>query len=160
MSAPVQFGIDRLLDTIVSKRAQLDLALASDLPEIAADDVQVRQVVVNLVSNAADSMQDAAGTVTVSTGVQVIAPGEAIPGHVRGDCSPGTYVYLEVVDEGSGIAEPGVSRIFEPFFTTKSTGHGLGLPATLGIVRGHGGAIVLETECGTGTKVRALFPTA
>jgi two-component system cell cycle sensor histidine kinase/response regulator CckA len=72
----------------------------------------------------------------------------------------GRYVYVEVTDNGCGMDEETQKRMFEPFFTTKFTGRGLGLPAVFGIVRGHGGAILLDSFAGKGTTIRVLFPAA
>ncbi|MDQ6707846.1 MAG: response regulator, partial [Acidobacteriota bacterium] len=74
------------------------------------------------------------------------------------NASAGQYVYLEVADSGHGMDEETKSRIFDPFFTTKFTGRGLGLAAVSGIVRGHNGAMTVETRMGHGTTFRIMFP--
>src|SRR5262249_15936963 len=76
------------------------------------------------------------------------------------DLAPGDYVCLEVSDDGPGMTEEVKGKIFDPFFTTKFTGRGLGLAAVQGIVRGHRGAIRVQTEPGKGARVQALFPPA
>ncbi len=75
------------------------------------------------------------------------------------NCKEGTYVYLEVIDNGSGISKDVKERMFEPFFTTKFIGRGLGLSAVAGIVRAHQGAIKVYTELGKGTSFKVFFPT-
>jgi PAS domain S-box-containing protein len=148
----------RLLRVSISKQATLQLNLAPNLPLIAADATQLRQVVMNLITNASDALNERAGTITVSTGA-VLLEGTDIP-HVQpaGALTPGEYVFLEVADSGSGMDAETAERIFEPFFTTKFTGRGLGLAAVLGIMRGHRGAIQVNSVVGEGTTFRLLFP--
>ncbi len=151
-------GVARLLESTISKKAALQLQLASDLPAIQADASQIRQVVMNLITNAAESLGDRTGTVQVTTGVERAELGElpAIsPGHVL---PAGDYVYIEVRDTGCGMDQETLHKIFDPFFTTKFTGRGLGLAAVLGIIRSHGGSIQVESEPGHGTVFRVIFP--
>ena len=76
------------------------------------------------------------------------------------DTTPGTYAYLEISDTGPGIDPDTLQRIFDPFFTTKFTGRGLGLAAVHGIVRGHKGALSVESRPGAGATFTVFFPVA
>jgi CheY-like chemotaxis protein len=125
---------------------------------ISADATQLRQVVMNLITNASDALVERAGTITVSTGAVNIEPGELQRAQPVGGLTPGEYVFLEVADTGSGMDADTQARIFEPFYTTKFTGRGLGLAAVLGIMRGHEGAIQVDSVVGEGTTFRLFFP--
>ncbi len=147
-----------LLRTAVSKNAQVSLTLTDDLPPVEADIAQLRQVIMNIMTNASDSLPENGGMIYVRTGHQVVDAdylATCVPGS---DTMPGEFVFIEVRDEGRGMDDTTRLRIFDPFFTTKFTGRGLGLAATLGIVRGHKGAIRLYSELGKGTAVKLLFP--
>jgi signal transduction histidine kinase len=103
-------------------------------------------------------MEDRSGTVTVRTSVIDADERFLAKSVTLDDLPPGRYVLLEVEDQGAGMTEATMSRIFEPFFTTKFTGRGLGLAATLGIVRGHRGMIHVESTVGVGTRFTVGFP--
>ena len=151
-------SVVRLLESTISKKAKLHLQLAAGLPAIRADASQIRQVVMNLITNAAESLDDRTGNVEVTTGVESARLGElpAIsPGHVL---PAGDYVSIEVRDTGCGMDAETISKIFDPFFTTKFTGRGLGLAAVLGIIRGHNGSIQVRSVPGSGTVFRVIFP--
>lgn len=150
----------RLLESSVARSSRLTFELASGLPRIEVDSTQVRQVVMNLITNASDSMGDRAGEVVVRTGVAVLDRDELERATFNGGGGPGSFVFVEVQDNGCGMDQETLGRIFEPFFTTKFTGRGLGLSAVQGIVRGHRGAIVVETRPGLGTRFRVLLPAA
>jgi two-component system cell cycle sensor histidine kinase/response regulator CckA len=151
-------SVVRLLESTISKKAKLRLQLASGLPAIQADASQIRQVVMNLITNAAESLGDRTGVVQVTTGAERAELGQlpAIsPGHVL---PAGDYVFIEVCDSGCGMDPETLARIFDPFFTTKFTGRGLGLAAVLGIIRGHRGSIQVKSDPGHGTVFRVIFP--
>ena len=143
-----------LAQASVSKGVQLRLELPRDLPVAEADITKIRQVMLNLIANAAEAIGDADGVVTLRTGVEEIGSAHAA------DLAPGRYVYLEVQDDGCGMDEERKSHIFDPFFTTKSAGCGLGLAAALGIVKAHHGAIRVHSEPGKGSTFRVLLPAA
>ncbi|RME19135.1 MAG: PAS domain S-box protein [Deltaproteobacteria bacterium] len=149
-----------LLRVSVAKSAALRLELDDSLPPVEADASQLRQVVMNLITNASEAIGDESGVITVFTGTQEVG-GDYLDGTLIGDgLEAGKYVVLEVTDTGCGMDEQTRSRMFDPFFTTKFTGRGLGLAAVLGIVRGHGGTIKVYSESGRGTTVKVLLPAA
>ena len=149
-----------MLEVTVSKKAILRYNFADNLPAVEADATQLRQVVMNLILNASEALDDKSGVIAVNTGARDCDPsylrecflGEKIP--------PGLYVYVEVADTGCGMDRKTISRIFDPFYSTKFTGRGLGLTAVFGIVRGHRGALRVDSEPGRGTTFRALFPAS
>jgi PAS domain S-box-containing protein len=147
-----------LLGSAVAEQVELELDLAADLPSVRADVVQLEQVLMNLAINAGDALGEGPGRVAVRTGCQAVSAAEIAEWVGGGDLPPGEYVYLEVEDSGPGIDAATREHIFEPFFTTKRQGHGLGLAAALGLVRGHRGGIALATGPGEGTRFRVYLP--
>ena len=122
------------------------------LPPIQADAAQIRQVVMNLVMNACESLPNQQGTVWVNTSPVRLGATDALSGEFL--LPEGEYVQLEVRDNGRGIAPEIRTRLFDPFFTTKSLGRGLGLAAVQGIVRSLGGGIRVESLPGEGSHLR------
>ena len=149
-----------LFQSSLPRQATLNLNLADALPPLRGDPSQIRQVVMNLVINAAEALGDCGGVVTVSTGAMQCRPDDLVGACREERLTEGMYVWLEVSDTGCGMDAKTQQRIFEPFFTTKFTGRGLGLSAVLGIVRGHQGALQMVSAPGQGTTFRALFPAA
>ncbi len=127
--------------------------LRQDTLSVKADVSQLQMVISALIHNAAEAM-DSGGTIRVSTRNEIVGE-KRTPGQ---DLAPGPYVCLSVEDNGRGMDEQVRKRIFEPFFTTKFHGRGLGLPAVYGIIKGHGGCVVVESEAGKGTQVRIYLP--
>jgi two-component system cell cycle sensor histidine kinase/response regulator CckA len=147
-----------LLRVSIAKSAELHLELTRDLPGVKADATQVRQIVMNLVLNAVDALAGRNGEITVTTGVTAVDH-ELLARCVTGPGLPsGNYVFLEVRDTGCGMPREVMSKMFDPFFTTKFAGRGLGLAAVLGIVRGHNGALLVESEVNRGSKFRLFLP--
>jgi signal transduction histidine kinase/ActR/RegA family two-component response regulator len=151
--------IGELLKTVVSKKAMVNLQLEDGLPAVEADPTQVRQVVMNLITNASDALEDNDGVITVRTGARQVDRSYLADTFLDEDLGEGLYVFVEVSDTGCGMDPETREKIFEPFFTTKVAGRGLGLAAVLGIVRGHQGAIKVYSEPGSGTCIKVLLPS-
>jgi two-component system cell cycle sensor histidine kinase/response regulator CckA len=148
-----------LLRSSVSKRAELALALEPAALWIEADATQIRQVVMNLITNASDALGDGNGRIELRTAV-VLAPPPTVAqalgaphGHLRHP-----VVLLRVEDTGCGMDEATRAHLFDPFFTTKEKGRGLGLSALLGIVRAHRGAVWVDSAPGAGTTISIYLP--
>jgi CheY-like chemotaxis protein len=112
----------------------------------------------NLIINAGEAIGDRPGAVTVTTAVRVLAR-DQITGGVYSPAAPGRFVELTVADTGCGMDAATQAKLFDPFFTTKFAGRGLGLSAVLGIVRGHGGGVRVDSCPGVGTRFGVLLPT-
>ncbi|NTU84632.1 MAG: PAS domain S-box protein, partial [Chloroflexales bacterium] len=134
--------------------------LRPGLPLVHAEATQVRQIVLNLVVNAAESIDASGGEVVVSTGADELGRA-ALDGLVLGaDAAPGSFVRVSVSDSGCGMDSATMARIFDPFFTTKLLGTGLGLAAVHGIVREHRGALWVQSTPGSGTIFHIWLPAA
>jgi len=152
--------MSELVQAGLSKKARLQMNLAGQLPTVEVDVAQIQQVVLNLLTNASDALEDGSGIIAVNTSVRYLKVSD-LRGAVLPDPLPaGEYVVLQVRDTGCGMSPETIERIFDPFFTTKNTGRGLGLCAVLGIVRGHGGALRVESERGRGTTFELLLPVS
>jgi signal transduction histidine kinase/CheY-like chemotaxis protein len=152
--------VAHLLEVALPKTVALRFLLAPNLPIVEADVAQLQQVVMNLVTNAAEAIGDRDGTVSVTTGVIDIDGAYIATAFDGQPVTPGRYVTLEVSDTGCGIAPDILPKIFEPFFTTKSAGRGLGLCAMLGILRGHRAGLEIYSEPGEGSTFKVYFPAS
>ncbi|MEN9938154.1 MAG: hypothetical protein RLZZ387_4733 [Chloroflexota bacterium] len=150
----------RLLETSLPRTATLRHIRGQDEQIVEVDATQIRQVVMNLVINAGEALDEGPGEIVVTTERRARRDASYAAAFVAPDLAPGPYVVLSVTDTGHGISEENLSRIFEPFFTTKFTGRGLGLAAVLGIVRGHRGALYVQTAPGAGTTFDVYLPAA
>jgi len=150
----------RLLKVGISKSVTLRLSLERALPHIQADPTQLRQVVMNLITNASDAIGDRAGVISVTTGWRDVDETWLLQSRLESRPPAGRFVFLEVADTGCGMDLETVQRLFDPFFTTKRNGRGLGMSSVLGIIRGHQGAILVDSEMEVGTKITVLFPMA
>src|SRR3990170_4789992 len=149
-----------LFRTSMAKTAALNLRLNRDLPLVEADPGQITQVIMNLITNASEAVGEKAGVIALSTGIQECDEAYLSRSRLEERPPAGRFVYLEVSDTGSGMDEETQQKLFDPFFTTKFTGRGLGMSAVLGIMRGHKGAILVDSVVGKGTTIRVLFPVS
>jgi PAS domain S-box-containing protein len=155
-----------LLEVVIGKGVLLKFDFAANVPHFEGDATQIRQVIMNLITNASEAIGGRSGVIGLSTGAarwsraELDAHGE--PFRTYGDdlVPDAAYVGVEVTDTGCGMDPATLDRIFDPFFTTKFTGRGLGMSAVLGIVRGHRGALQVRSAVGKGTTFRVLFPAA
>ena len=138
-----------------------DLSLEFFLEErslpVEVDATQIRQILMNLLSNAADAHADG---VQITTGTRYLheLPDDAVVTVTSSDFAPGEFSWFEVSDNGEGMSVETQAKVFDPFFSTRSQGSGLGLAAVLGIIRALGGFIWLTSERGAGTTVRVSLP--
>lgn len=148
-----------MLEPAEPVNATVKLELEESLPAVVADRGEIQQVVMNLLTNAYEAIEDQAGSVTIRLSrcdegkAGVRAPTELTA--LEGD-----LLCLEVSDTGRGMTPEVREKLFDPFFTTKESGRGLGMSAVLGIVRGHGGAISVQTAPGEGTTFRLWLPAS
>ncbi|MBN1475717.1 PAS domain S-box protein [Candidatus Sumerlaeota bacterium] len=149
-----------MMQVSISKKAVLRLDLAKSLPAIRADATQIRQIVMNLITNASEAIGDRSGVIAITTGAMECDREYLSTTHLDTEMREGLFVTLEVSDTGEGMDAETQAKIFDPFFTTKFTGRGLGLAAVLGIVRGHRGAIRVYSEPRKGTTFKILFPAS
>jgi two-component system cell cycle sensor histidine kinase/response regulator CckA len=147
-----------VLRSVVPVNAELVVEAGDPAPPVRGDATQMRQVILNLVTNAADAMADAAGRISVTTAALHAGRDLLDARPATRHLPAGLYAVLQVSDTGSGMDEGTRARIFDPFFSTKFTGRGLGLSAVQGIVRGHKGVVEVESSPGHGSTFRVLLP--
>jgi CheY-like chemotaxis protein len=152
--------MSKLLEVSLLKSAVIQAQFPAAIPPVDGDPSQLRQVVMNLLLNAAEALSDARGVIRVGTGNLRLTTRELSQMSIGAGLPEGSYTYFEVCDTGCGMTAEIAAKIFDPFFTTKSKGRGLGLAAVLGIVRGHRGALQVESAAGLGTIVRVFLPAS
>ncbi len=146
-----------LLRSSLPNQVQLDIDVRNDLPFVEADESQIRQLITNLVLNAAEAIGDQPGKVTIKT--QLLDRNETSSMHWQPSPAQGQYVALTVTDTGHGMDRATQARIFDPFFSTKFTGRGLGLAAVQGIVRVHQGMIGVDSAPEQGATFTICLPS-
>jgi signal transduction histidine kinase len=146
-----------LLQASVARHCNLEYTGAGPLPRVRVDPTQVRQVVLNLITNASEVVEDG-GRIVVAGGSEVLSAAALADMTFSADATPGRFTYIDVKDSGPGMDAATLARIFDPFFSTKQNGRGLGLAAVQGIVRSHRGALRVTSAPGKGTAFRVWFP--
>ena len=149
-----------MLEPMMPPDIALSTELAPELPPVAGDPLQLRQVILNLVGNASDALAGRGGSIVVRALPVEVDEALASVLELRERFAPGPAVLLEVEDDGPGMDEPTRARLLEPFFTTKPKGRGLGLASVVGIVRRHRGGLAVDSKPGRGTIFRILLPLA
>jgi signal transduction histidine kinase/ActR/RegA family two-component response regulator len=151
--------LSNLLQVALSKKITLEYALLDQPVYVDGDENQLLQVIMNLVTNAAEAIGENDGRIVVSTELAQYDEKELHKLDPQAKLSPGEYLRLRVSDTGEGMGAETMTRIFDPFFTTKLPGRGLGLSAVRGIISRHGGAIQLVSELAKGTTFTVILPT-
>lgn len=147
-----------LLEVAVPRNVQLKTNLYPESLSFRGSTTQMQQVIMNLIINAAESLQEQKGTVSIKTGLETVTAVQTHAPQMIEPIKPGPYVTLDVQDNGCGIAPDIIAKIFDPFFTTKTSGHGLGLAAVLGIIRQLHGGIQIDSAIDEGTQFRIFLP--
>jgi CheY-like chemotaxis protein len=139
---------------------QINISLNDTSPVVIGDKTQIRQVIMNLVINASESIVEKNGIISISTGLSKLTAKELDKMLFHDKTIEGEYGWIAVRDNGCGMKKETLNKIFEPFFTTKFTGRGLGMSAVLGFVRSHNGAIEVESELGKGSAFKVYLPVS
>ncbi len=147
-----------LLQTLISKKAIVNLELSASPIIINGDSTQIKQVVMNLITNASEALEEKEGQIIISTSIKELNLAYLQSTYLRDKLQAGLYAVLTVSDTGCGMTQSQIDKIFDPFFSTKFTGRGLGLAVLLGIVRSHNGAIKVASEPEMGTTFEVIFP--
>jgi PAS domain S-box-containing protein len=154
---PVIKDAIKLIRATLPSTVEIRTEIDSEFDYATADRTQVSQIIMNLCTNAAQSMRDMQGEIIVSVSNSFVDDKYTA---THPDLKKGLYLLLKVTDNGSGIQPAIIERIFDPFFTTKERGKGtgLGLAVIHGIVKNHGGSIYVQSKPGQGTTFEVYIP--
>ncbi|MEM7617233.1 MAG: response regulator, partial [Pseudomonadota bacterium] len=156
--------LSNLVRRLIGENIDLSVIHGENIKNVKVDQGQLEQVIINLAVNARDAMSEAGGSLKIETmNVTIESPAslenDLIAPTAEGEITPGEYVRINVIDNGSGIPRKLLDKIFEPFFTTKAigSGTGLGLSTVYGIINQTGGYIYVASEKDVGTKFSIFF---
>jgi signal transduction histidine kinase len=147
-----------MLKATISQNVVIKSVLSRDFPFFMGDSSQLRQVVMNLIINAAEAIGEVTGEIGISLEKTEIKAGQTEIDHLGTIIPEGRYICFEVTDNGCGMDAETRRKIFEPFYSTKFAGRGLGMSAVLGIIKAHDGALQLESRVGHGTTFKVYLP--
>ena len=153
-------GLNANVHGTLDGRGKLVISVGDSLPMIMADEGQIRQLVTHLVVNATEAVhaKGDGGLIQVRLYPVELHQDEIGSMYAANNIAEGACICLEVSDNGEGMDKATLDRVFDPFFSTRFLGRGLGLPAVLGTVKGHGGALKLESQAGQGSVIKTYFP--
>lgn len=157
LSELVENNIDMFRMT-VPKNINLNVDSSDDEIFVKADMSQIQQVIMNLLINASESFEGRNGTIRITTGAQYCDESLISKSLLPEKPQPQNMAFVSVRDEGMGMDAQTVGRIFDPFFSTKFVGRGLGMSVVHGVVRGHHGAVTIDSQPGSGTTITVLLP--
>lgn len=147
-----------LLDISLPKGVSISITSDDSDTVVQGDVTQIRQVLMNLITNAGEAVDPADGEIAAEISTRFFGEEQLRTRNFIEEVAPGAFVMVVIKDNGQGMDENTLQHMFDPFFTTKETGHGLGLSAVLGIIRGHDGTIEITSTPGEGTSVTMLLP--
>lgn len=147
-----------LFRATIPKTITMKTELSTALPPVLGDTGQLQQVIMNLITNAAEAIGSEPGSILIATGVLDCDQELLSHSKLESKPPPGRYVYIDVTDSGCGMDAETQQRVFEPFYTTKFTGRGLGMSSVMGIIKSHNGAIFLYSGPGLGSTFKILLP--
>jgi len=155
-----------LIEVSVSKKVRILFHPGPHTPNVEGNQSQLRQVVLNLLTNASQAIGNASGQIVIQTGKIFCTQNDlaacSIP--VRPDVDAPlpetTYTFIDIEDTGCGMDETTRNKLFDPFYTTKKTGTGLGMAAVLGIIRQQRGTMTIDSTPDVGTRIRVLLPAS
>jgi PAS domain S-box-containing protein len=146
------------LKSSLPKNVTLNKEIYHEIEPIKGDPDQIQRLAMNILVNAAEAIGDQDGEVRLSTGVMDCDEAYLRRSRLEELPEPGRFVFLEVRDTGCGMDSGTHDKLLDPFFTTKFWGRGIGMAEVRGIVKGHRGAIIVDSEVGKGTTINVLFP--